>query len=96
MPEEINKNLFILRIRELIAESLGVEPKWVDDDESLSNMGFDSLDIAELSIKIEMKFGLYDADPHYWLEKHDTVNTTATKLEKLYHDHRRKYPLGDS
>lgn len=46
------------RIRELVAEKLGVQPQELADDLHLRALAWDSLDLLELAVALEQEFDI--------------------------------------
>lgn len=62
---------------EIVAEYKGIAPSEVETDSSFRTMGLDSLDVAELLLKIEEELHVVlEPSPAY-----DTVNKLAEYLE---------------
>jgi len=53
-----------IKIKELIAEQIGIDPSEINDDNDLVNdLGADSLDIIQMLISMEREFGVvFDDD----------------------------------
>ena len=73
------------RVKDLIAESLGVNPAEVNPDASfIDDLGADSLDIVELVMAIEKEFGIEipDEDAEKISTVKDAINYINDKMAK--------------
>ncbi|MSQ00772.1 MAG: acyl carrier protein [Myxococcales bacterium] len=73
------------RVKDLIAESLGVNPAEVAPDASfIDDLGADSLDIVELVMAIEKEFGIEipDEDAEKISTVKDAINYISDKVAK--------------
>lgn len=73
------------RVKDLIAESLGVNPAEVNPDASfIDDLGADSLDIVELVMAIEKEFGIEipDEDAEKISTVKDAINYISDKVAK--------------
>jgi acyl carrier protein len=69
------------RVKEIIIEQLGVDPKQVTNEASfVDDLGADSLDTVELVMALEEEFGLEIPDED--AEKITTVGETIEYIEK--------------
>ncbi len=51
------------KIKELIAEQIGVDVEEITDNKSLEDLGIDSLDVTEIAMSIEDEFDIeFEAD----------------------------------
>lgn len=73
------------RVKDLIAESLGVNPSEVNPDASfIDDLGADSLDIVELVMAIEKEFNIEipDEDAERISTVKDAINYISDKVAK--------------
>jgi acyl carrier protein len=74
----------VRRVKDLIAESLGVNPNEVIADASfIDDLGADSLDIVELVMAIEKEFGIEIPDED--AEKISTVQDAVDYIQNKAH-----------
>lgn len=74
----------VRRVKDLIAESLGVNPTEVVPDASfIDDLGADSLDIVELVMAIEKEFGIEIPDED--AEKISTVMDAVDYIQNKAH-----------
>ncbi|MDP2317295.1 MAG: acyl carrier protein [Pseudomonadota bacterium] len=74
----------VRRVKDLIAESLGVNPTEVIPDASfIDDLGADSLDIVELVMAIEKEFGIEIPDED--AEKISTVQDAVDYIQNKAH-----------
>lgn len=70
------------RVRDVVAESLGVEPKSVHLTSSFrGNLGADSMDLSELVLDLEETFGIEIPDDD--LPKFVTVEDAVEYVDRL-------------
>ncbi|MDP2306355.1 MAG: acyl carrier protein [Pseudomonadota bacterium] len=71
----------VRRVKDLIAESLGVNPTEVIPDASfIDDLGADSLDIVELVMAIEKEFGIEIPD-----EDAEKISTVQDAVDYIQH-----------
>ncbi len=65
------------KIKEMLAEKLGMSAEEITSESKFSDLGLDSLDIAEMLMDVEKEFGVaVEADPSL-----QTVGDLVAKLE---------------
>lgn len=65
------------KIKEMLAERLGMSAEEITSESKFSDLGLDSLDIAEMLMDVETEFGVtVEADPSL-----QTVGDLVAKLE---------------
>ena len=66
-------------VKEMVAEKLEIPAEEITEDSSFSDLGLDSLDMAEMMMDVENVFGVtMEADPSI-----STVGALVEKLESL-------------
>ena len=71
------------RVKDLIAESLGVNPQEVAPDASfIDDLGADSLDIVELAIEKEFAIEIPDEDAEKISTVRDAIDYISNKVAK--------------
>ena len=74
-------NMIIEKIKELLAEQLGMDVKEIHDDSNiLEDLGADSLDIIEMLMTLEEEYGVTIPDDQIGQVK--TVKQVAELIEK--------------
>jgi acyl carrier protein len=69
------------RLKEIIIELLGVEPRLVTPETTFIEMGADSLDQVELTMAVELEFGISIADAD--ADRVKTVGEAVTLIDQL-------------
>jgi acyl carrier protein len=69
------------RLKEIIIELLGVEPRLVTPETTFRDMGADSLDQVELIMAVELEFGISIADAE--ADRVKTVGEAGTLIDQL-------------
>ena len=69
------------KVKEMLAEKLGISEEEITEDVKFSELGLDSLDTAEMLMNIEAEFGV-SIEPDASL---NTVGAIVEKLESLVH-----------
>lgn len=70
-----------IRLKQVIADQLGVELSEVKPNTTLSDLGADSLDVVELVMAAEEEFNI--EIPDATLEEHDEQNMTVEQLGNI-------------
>ena len=70
-----------IRLKQVIADQLGVELSKVTPTTTLSDLGADSLDVVELVMAAEEEFNI--EIPDATLEEHDEQNMTVEQLGNI-------------
>ena len=68
--------MVIEKVKEMLAEKLGIAAEEITEDAKLSELGLDSLDTAEMLMNIESEFGVT-------IEADASLNTVGAIVEKL-------------
>ena len=67
------------KVKEMLAEKLEIPVEEITEDSAFSDLGLDSLDMAEMLMDVEGEFGVaVEADPSL-----NTVGALVEKLESL-------------
>ncbi len=67
------------KIKEMLADKLGMSADEITEDSKFSDLGLDSLDLAEMLMNVESEFGVtVETDASL-----DTVGALVKKLESL-------------
>jgi acyl carrier protein len=69
------------RLKEIIIELLGVEPRLVTPETTFIEMGADSLDRVEMTMAVELEFGISIADAD--ADRVKTVGEAVTLIDQL-------------
>lgn len=79
--EKAEVNMIIEKVKELLAEQLGMDVKEIHDDSNiLEDLGADSLDIIEMLMTLEDEYGVTIPDDQIGQVK--TVKQVADLIEK--------------
>lgn len=67
-------------IKEILAKQFDIDPLSIEDDIDLISLNADSLDVVEIVLRLEERFGIEIQEDEYW--DTITVNEIANLVDK--------------
>ncbi|MEN9782623.1 MAG: acyl carrier protein [Pseudomonadota bacterium] len=75
----VNESHIEERVRKVVTDQLGIEKREIRSDETLNDLGADSLDVVELIMALEEEFGIEIPDNE--AEKLKTVGDVVSYIK---------------
>lgn len=72
-----------IKVREAVAEELGLDPSAVSESSTIEELGIDSLDVVSIACSLEDSLGMQDLDTHLVSDRHETIGDFIQVLRDL-------------